>query len=369
MLDSETLMPRGASAEATAAYAGRFDGRIAAGSSRHALGLTVSSLGLGTYLGRDDDAADRNYREAIVAAVEAGINVIDTAVNYRLERSERAIGHALADLAARGFRREEIVVATKGGYIPSHDPETYFAKRIVGPGHARPEDLVAGCHCLAPGYLREQLRTSLENMGLESVDFYYLHNPEQQLDALDHDAFLSRLRDAFGFLEEAVTEGKVGFYGTATWNGYRVPLGSPGALSLEAVFQAARDVGGEDHHFRVVQLPFNLAMPEAYAHTTQKVAGREVPLLEAAEHFGVTVMTSASILQGRLSRGLPEALHEALPGLASDALRAIQFARSAPGVTTALVGMGQPAHARQNAEILRVEPLRPDRFATLFRGN
>jgi aryl-alcohol dehydrogenase-like predicted oxidoreductase len=362
-------MARGASAEATAAYACRFDGRITDGSSRHALGLTISSLGLGTYLGRDDDAADRSYRKAIVAAVETGVNVLDTAVNYRLERSERAVGHALVDLAARGFRREEIVVATKGGYVPSQDPEAYFAERIVERGLARPEDLVAGCHCLAPGYLRDQLRTSLENMGLESVDIYYLHNPEQQLDVLDRQAFVSRLREAFGFLEEAVSEGRVGFYGTATWNGYRVPLGSPGALSLEALFQAAREVGGENHHFRVVQLPFNLAMPEAYAQATQKVAGREISFLEAAEHLGVTVMTSASILQGRLSRGLPEALQEALPGLASDALRAIQFARSAPGVTTALVGMGQPAHVRQNAEILRVEPLPPDRFATLFRGD
>jgi aryl-alcohol dehydrogenase-like predicted oxidoreductase len=358
----------GATAEATVAYAGRFDGDIAPGSFRRALGLTVSSLGLGTYLGREDDGSDRAYREAVVAAVEAGVNVIDTAVNYRLERSERAVGEALGDLTGRGFRREEIVVATKGGYVPSCDPEAYFEERIVRAGLAARGDLVAGCHCIAPGYLHHQLRTSLENLGVESVDVYYLHNPEQQLDAVEPEVFLARVRDAFAGLEEAVALGQVGVYGMATWNGYRAPRGSRGSLSLEALVQVAREVGGEGHHFRVVQLPFNLAMPEAYGHATQAVAGSEVSFLEAAEGLGIAVMTSASILQGRLSRGLPPRLHEALPELPTDALRAIQFARSAPGVTTALVGMGRVAHVRENAAVLRVPPLSRESLASLFRS-
>jgi aryl-alcohol dehydrogenase-like predicted oxidoreductase len=362
-------MIRGAAtAEATGAYARRFDGAVAPGSFRLAFGLTVSSLGLGTYLGREDDGSDRSYREAVVAAVEAGVNVLDTAVNYRLERSERVVGQALADLAAGGVRREEVVVATKGGYVPSPDPEAYFEERIVRRGLARPDDLVSGCHCIAPGYLRHQLRTSLENLGLESVDVYYLHNPEQQLDVLEPGAFRARVRDAFAVLEEAVDRGEVGVYGTATWSGYRVPPGSRGALSLEALSEAAREVAGDGHHFRVVQLPFNLAMPEAYVNATQVVMGSEVPALEAASRLGVTVMTSASILQGRLSRGLPVQIEGALPGLSTDALRAIQFARSAPGVTTALVGMGRAAHARENVSILRVPPVSPEAIDALLRS-
>jgi aryl-alcohol dehydrogenase-like predicted oxidoreductase len=160
----------------------------------------------------------------------------------------------------------------------------------------------------------------------------------------------------------------VGVYGTATWSGYRVPPGSRGALSLEALFATAREVAGDGHHFRVVQLPFNLAMPEAYGQATQLVTGSEVPVLEAAARLGVAVMTSASILQGRLSRGLPAELRVALPGLSSDALRAIQFARSAPGVTTALVGMGRAVHVRENAGILGIEPLSPETIESLFRS-
>src|SRR5262249_44023544 len=151
-------------------------------------------------------------------------------------------GRALADLASRGYGRAEIVVASKAGYIPSREPRSYFDEEIVRARLARPEDLVASCHCIAPGYLRHQLEASLASLGVRTVDIYYLHNPEQQLDEVEPDVFLSRLRAAFEALEAAVVEGKVGVYGTATWNGYRAPAGSRGALSLEQLVRLAREV-------------------------------------------------------------------------------------------------------------------------------
>lgn len=185
-----------ATPEASLAYARGFAGRAAPGYFRTALGLQVSSLGLGTYLGRADEAADRGYREAVVAAVEGGVNVLDTAVSYRGGRSERAIGQAIGELARRGFSRAALVVATKGGYVPSPAPERYFEERIVRPGLAGREDLVAGCHCLAPGFLRHQLETSLLSLGLTAVDIYYLHNPEHQLAEVAPSVFLARMRAA-----------------------------------------------------------------------------------------------------------------------------------------------------------------------------
>jgi aryl-alcohol dehydrogenase-like predicted oxidoreductase len=357
----------GATAEGTARYAARFAGRAAGEHFRSGpAGLTLSSIGLGTYLGRDDEATDRAYREAIVAAVEGGLNVLDSAVNYRFERSERALGAALSELAGRGFARDELVVATKGGYVPARDPESYFRSEILQRGLARAEDLVAGCHCLAPGYLRHQLDASLRNLGLERVDVYYLHNPEQQLEEVAPEAFAGRMRAAFEALEAAAAEGRVGVYGTATWNGYRVPPGSPGALSLERLFGLAREVAGAGHRFRAVQLPLNLAMTEAYGNATQSVDGGPASLLDAAAHFEVAVATSASILQGRLARGLPSSLGDSFPGLVTDAQRALQFTRSAPGVTTALVGMSRVEHVRENLVLVGVPPA-PEAFASLFQ--
>jgi len=353
-----------ATAAGTATYARRFPESAARGHFREALGLHLSSVGLGTYLGRADAAGDQAYREAIAAAVAGGINVLDTAVNYREERSERAVGAALADLAAAGFPREGVVVATKGGYVPARDPEKYFEKQIVGRGLARAEDLVAGCHCMAPGYLRQQLDRSLENLGLGSVDIYYLHNPEQQLDEVEPAIFGVRIRAAFEMLEEEVGRGRVGHYGTATWNGYRIPPG-PRALSLEALVARAREVAGESHHFRVVQLPFNVGMPEALVARTQVVAGATGSLLEAAAELGAIVIGSAPLLQGRLAHGLPAGL-AVTPGLATDAQRALQIARSAPGLTTALVGMARLSHVRENLAVLAVPPLAPAAVAGLL---
>jgi len=78
-------------------------------------------------------------------------------------------------------------------------------------------------------------------------------------------------------------------------------------------------------------------------------------------------MTSASILQSRLARNLPPVLKDHLPNLRTDAQRAIQFTRSAPGVGVALVGMRQKAHVEENMKVARRPPATFEEFIRLFR--
>jgi len=333
--------------------------------------LLLSSIGLGTYLGGHDEGTDSLYLTAIKQAVVAGCNVLDAAINYRCQRSERVIRQALTELARDGLAvRDEILVATKGGFIPydgapPRDPYAYLQQTFVMPGIIKMTDVVADCHCMTPAYLRHQLEASLANLGLSCVDLYYLHNPETQLDQVPEDEFLGRVRAAFEALEEAAAQGKLRIYGTATWNGYRSKPGSRGHLSLEAMVRMAREVGGDDHRFKVIQLPYNLGMPEALAEQTQQINGKTVSLLEAAKALGVYVMSSASILQGQLTRGLPSKLQTAL-GEQTDAQRAIQFVRSTPGLGTALVGMKRAEHVRENLAVARRAPLTPAQFSTIF---
>jgi len=325
--------------------------------------LWSSSIGFGTYLGDPDEATDRLYAEALETALESGCNLIDTAINYRCQRSERVIGHTLERLIAQGhLQRDEVTVCTKGGYIPfdgvvPRDPERYLIETFLNPGVFEYDDLVAGCHVLRPSYLEQQLATSLQNLRLETVDVYYLHNPEQQLDEILRATFLSRLEGAFALLEEQVRIGRIQWYGTATWNGYRANPEAPNYLSLAEVLEVAQRVGGTSHHFRIVQLPYNLRMPEAFAFKNQRVDGESLTLLEAAERLGVSVVVSASLLQSQLA-ALPDAVQTFIDGLRTDAQRAIQFVRSTPGVTTALVGMKRRAHVQENLE-LATHPLLP----------
>jgi aryl-alcohol dehydrogenase-like predicted oxidoreductase len=334
--------------------------------------LLMSSIGLGTYLGHWDEHTDRSYQDAIRRAVELGCNVIDSAVNYRFQRSERSIGAALNEiLGTHEANRDEIVVATKAGFFPFEDeppkdPRAWVLENVINAGLATADEIVAGSHCMTPAYLEDQLKRSLSNLGLDSIDIYYVHNPETQLEALGREEFAKRLRAAFEFLEKAAAEGRIGCYGTATWNGYRQPVDSPGYLSLADVVSIAREVGGESNHFKVIQLPYNLAMPEALTSANQVVDGESLSLLMAADRLGITVMCSASILQARLAQGLPPFVADALKGLNTDAQRAIQFVRSTPGVTTALVGMSRRAHVDENMVVASISPASVDEFFSMF---
>jgi aryl-alcohol dehydrogenase-like predicted oxidoreductase len=319
--------------------------------------LTVSGLGIGSYLGDCTDAEDERYRLSVHAAINSGVNVIDTASNYRCQRSERAVGHAVVEAIAAGdVRRDELVVCTKGGYValdgePPVSREAYeqwLKDELFAPGILKPDDLVRGGHSLAPSFLAHQLAQSRANLGLHTIDVYYLHNPEEQLLALDREAFREKIRAAFALLEERAQSGEIAAYGCATWLGLRVPPEHKQHLTLAELVAIARDVGGTTHHFRAVQLPVSLAMPEAARLPTQPLGRKLVPLLEAADALGLGVVASAPLMQGRLSVGLPDAMNELFPTCTSDAQRALRFASSLPGVATVLAGMRSVEHVHEN---------------------
>lgn len=325
---------------ATAAFAARHGSAEKPHFYRRAGVLTVSSLGLGTYLGRRDAEADNAYIDAVVAAVRGGINFLDTSLNYRHQRSERNIGAALAQLSAEGAAaREEIVLCTKAGFlVPNAVPDL------------DPADVVNGMHCLSPAFLRDQADRSRANLGVETLDVLYLHNPETQLQFVDRNVFDSRIERAFEALEELVREGKIAYYGAATWDGFR----KPGALSLFRMAAQAEAVGGPDHHFRFIQLPVNLKMPEAATLRREVWDGEEVSITAAAERLDITVVGSASILQAKL---------------AGDVHRAIRFARSTPGLTVSLTGMGRRQHVEENLAAAAIAPLSPEEYLAVLNGS
>jgi aryl-alcohol dehydrogenase-like predicted oxidoreductase len=268
------------------------------------------------------------------------------------------VGRALREAIAAGVTsRDEVVLCTKGGYLPldgetpasREEYQAYVEREYVAPGVLAPNDVVAGGHSLAPSFLAHSLDRSRANLGVRAIDIYYIHNPEQQLAAVQPAKFRTLIRRAFALLEERVAAGDIRWYGCATWNGLRVPPGKREHLDLGELVAIARDVGGEDHHFRVVQLPINLAMTEALRAPTQRLGTRRiVPLMQAAEELGVSVVASATLLQSRLASGLPEEVRDAFAGLATDAQRAIAFTRGIPGVRAALVGTKTTAHLEEN---------------------
>jgi aryl-alcohol dehydrogenase-like predicted oxidoreductase len=369
-----------ATAAGTSRYRDRFPQLRDAGHFRHPVGvpevlggdLWMPSIGLGTYLGEPAEAADAQYEDAIAAALSAGINLLDTAINYRHQRSERNIGAALERLAAAGsVSRDEVVICTKAGFLSFDgtvppDPRGYFVGEYIEPGILDRAEIAGGMHCMSPQYLSNQIERSRKNLGIETIDVFYVHNPESQLADVDRATFRDRLKRAFGMLEAAVQSAAVRFYGTATWNGYRADPTAKDFLDLADVIAVAKEVGGDGHHFRFIQLPFNLAMPEAFALHNQRRGSDAVSTLELARSEGIAAVGSATLYQGKLAQNLPDFIGKTF-GMETDAENAIQFARSAPGLTTALIGMGKKEHVGRNIKVAERPTTEADKWVQVFR--
>lgn len=326
-------------------------------------GLLVGALASGTALGDADDTADRRWRAGLARALASGVTLLDTAINYRCMRAERIVGEALRAAVSAGLvHRDEIVVCTKGGYValdgelpPTREAYRAWVEReYVAPRLIARADLVAGGHCLAPRFLAHQLARSRANLGVQKVDLYYLHHPEQQREARGATAFRSVLREAVEMLETKVAAGEIGAWGVATWEGLRVPPDHPRHLPIAEVVAVAREVAGQSHHLRAVQMPINLAMPEAVRLPTQELVpgGARVPALQACAELGLAVVASAPLLSGRLTSGLPPALAETFPTCETDAQRALAFVLALPGVSAVACGMSDPAHVEENVAVL-----------------
>ena len=329
-------------------------------------GYRLSEIGIGTYLGDLDEGTDRRYFETIKVGVERGVNVVDTAINYRYMKSERVIGRVIREVG-----REKLFISTKGGYIPfdaeaEEDPKVFFEENFLKTGLVDPNEMTPQGHYLGGRFIDWCFEKSLENLGTDRIDVYFLHNPEEQLLFTEREKFYDKLRECFKVLEGKVREGKLGFYGLATWHGFRIPRGARQHLDLIEILSLAEEVGGKEHRFKVIQLPYNLGMHEAFSLKNQRVDGEEVSTLEACRRLGIYVYTSASLYQGNVIGRVPQKLKERF-GLESDVLVALQFVRSTPGVGTALVGMSRLEHLEENLGIEDVEPLREEEFLSLFK--
>lgn len=355
----------------TGTYREQFTDKFEEGYFRYIDDCFVSSIGAGTYLGEPTDEVDDSYREALITALENGINVIDTAINYRCQRSERVIGQAIADATVD---REAVFVATKGGYLPfdEHppaDPEAYVRSKFIESGVMDPEDLTEGLHCITPEYIDQQLNWSLTNLGLNQIDLYYIHNPEAQLSIRSREAVYNQLEAAFTRLEERASAGDIRRYGVATWDAFRVDESAESYLSLSEIVSRARAAadatGNTESHLRAIQLPFNPLMADAFTVWSHETANGERNALGFARDTGLSVFTSGSLAKGRLTEGLPEGIDVWIPG-DTPSQRAINFARSAPAVTSALVSMRSTEDIEENVAAGTFEPMGSEAFEVVF---
>lgn len=335
--------------------------------------LHLSSIGMGTYLGQPSEEDDQAVENAVFESVKSGaVNVIDTAINYRAMRSEKSIGRALLRLVKdRIISRDQIFISTKNGYItndgdyPNIDVMEYIHRMYIQTDVITADDISSGYNIINPNYLAKCIDKSLMNMHVSSIDLVYIHNAfESWYQDVSREQFMEMLVKAFEVYEKYRAKNKIRYYGMATWTCFRVPPTSPEYLSLEQAVKSADSVGGKDHGFRFIQLPYNLAYSEALLLRNQSVGSEEnLTILQAAAKLNIGIFTSIPLFQGRLLRSqIPD-----YGGITDPVAKLVQIVRSSPSVIAPLIGQKKAEHVEENLKTANMPPLSEEEFKQAIR--
>lgn len=334
-------------------------------------GYIFSSIGVGTYLGNSDNETDLLVKNAIKKSVLSGINVIDTAINYRGQKAERSVGKAILDLIeGDNVSRNELFISTKNGYITNdadikEDFWEYINRTLVKPGKIKPDDISSGYHCMTIPYLEDQLDRSLNNLGLECIDMMYLHNAaEGQLQDIPKNEFFKKLKEVFEFYEKKKKEGTIRNYGMATWDCFRIQKDNPQHILLYDVLRIAKEVGGKEHGFKFIQLPYNMYLDQALVLKNQELDGKLVSILDAAISLQIGVFASVPLMQAKLlGKNIIPEFNGMIPSH-----RALQFVRSTPGIIAPLVGQKSDTHVDENLRLVKTSPMQETEFNQLIKN-
>jgi aryl-alcohol dehydrogenase-like predicted oxidoreductase len=344
--------------------------------------LTLSTIGFGSYLGDVDDLSDGIVISAVIESITSGINVIDTSINYRGEKSERNIGIALYKLliSTDDVSRDQLFIATKSGFIPSDIVNNKNSQIIAleWKNKAKLNDIynkneIISGHCIHPDCLQISLDKSLENLRLDTIDLFYLHNIEKQLSLINLSDLIIRIENAFIYLEKQRQIGKIKFYGLATWSCFRVNKNHNLYISLSDVVDIAMKVGGDNHGFRFIELPLNPSIGEAQLELNQRGG---LNIIQAANKHGINIIASRSIaaadidslfaIDRTVSQCNEEIVNNENKLIKSTPALALQLTRSLPGVSVALVGMKTSNHIKENSNILKLDKLNEDFTKCVF---
>jgi aryl-alcohol dehydrogenase-like predicted oxidoreductase len=272
----------------------------------HPFGRTqwlVSQAGFGGYR---VSAGIKEHYQAMVQAIDNGVNLIDTSTNYADGGSEQLVGQVLDDMISnRHVKRGSLVVVSKVGYLQGRNFVLSQERKQQG----RPfPDLVPYAdgleHCIHPEFIEDQLTRSLDRLGLKTLDLLLLHNPEYYLSWAGKQnistgearkKFYQRIGQAFDHLEKEVARGRIQAYGISA-NTFPASCRNEDFLGLDEVWPLAEQIS-KNHHFRAVQFPMNLFESGAALEENQR-DGQPVLSYACTKQLGVLVNRPMNAFSG-----------------------------------------------------------------------
>ena len=296
-----------ATPKGTSSFVARFSKRSSLDFySKSNQGLSLSSIGLGMYKGENSDKGDQEWKSSIIKSVTNGINIFDTAIRYRNQRSEKILGSTLLDLITRNkLKREEVFISSKGGLIgvPNNISEgAYINKVVKGEWKVPKQEIYKNIHSIYLPFLKKQLDISLGNLNMSTIDCYFIHNPELAKGIKNEEEFYRRINDIFKWLEGEKEKGRIQSYGIASWNGFRRDVNSRPYLDLSELIKIAIHNGGKDHGFRFIEAPLSIGMPYLANHTLvgKKKSLHNKNFINFINENGLNFITSASAYEGKI---------------------------------------------------------------------
>jgi aryl-alcohol dehydrogenase-like predicted oxidoreductase len=248
----------------------------------------------------------------------------------------------------------------------------YIQRMYISTGIIKAEDISSGYNVLKPAYIEKCIERSRFNLKLDTLDLVYVHNAfESWHQDVSKDKFFEMLSKVFEIYEKFRSLNKIRYYGMATWTCFRVSEENKEYLSLAEVYNIAKNIGGIDHGFRFIQLPYNLAYSEALFLKNQNVRNeKKLTILEAAKRLKIGVFSSVPLLQGKL---IQTKIPDYSEGLTDPIMKLVQIIRSSPSIIAPLIGQKKMDHVNNNNKISEVPPLSEEEFKlaieVLTKGN
>jgi aryl-alcohol dehydrogenase-like predicted oxidoreductase len=319
-------------------------------------GTLVSTICLGTRTGWPNEATDGRLDEVIHFALQQGLNFFDTGPDYRMGRSEKVLGRSLSRaFDERLARPDQVCVMTKVGCIHpwllcdrSRNLKPECGQRIA-PTSCGPRRF--GGRCFEASWIAESIKLSSCNLSIETLEIVLLDGLEWGL-ASWGTSWPDKVSALFETLESERYSGSIKWYGISSGVGVFCVPGHYLHLPIGSLVNLAKGVGGSSHGFRFIEVPFNaenLAVATRMAQPSNDILGS---VLLAAMDNQLDVLACSPFNHGRLFDGIrTETFIEENGVIFSAAQWMLQFVRSMPGISCAVLGTTRKEHLEQALEV------------------
>ncbi|KAI8643388.1 NADP-dependent oxidoreductase domain-containing protein [Parasitella parasitica] len=243
-------------------------------------GRRVSKLGFGSYR-----ASKPSHATALIAALEGGVNIIDTGNNFENGASEILIGNTLRSMEKEGkISRDAITLVTKSGYLGASDIAPFDPKR----DYIQLSEKMY--HSVSPTVIEQQIQSSMQRLKTDKLDIFMINSPERMLMSKNRRYTSAQLykdlSESFRYLDGLVANGNIGSYGVCS-NTMAFPS-AVDHVSFPEILKACPNPS----NFAAVQVPFNLYEKEAIVASENN---HTKTVAEIAKENNIYLMTNRPI--------------------------------------------------------------------------